>query len=431
MPDYHRTMIKDLPLKHLLLCFTVLSSFGCSLFESEPEEPVGEATELTPSTVKNAETPEEILFERAKLYYQGGSYSLALDSFSSLRDGYPGGAYTEFAEIKIADCHFLSKQYEESSKHYEDIIKNRPASTSTPYLLFQLGRSYQLLNQGVGRDRDPLEKAITYFDRLISDYPDSVYTQPAKHYRSIVFKTLAKHEQEVLDFYKDRGAKEAYEARKKEFDKNWSEHLESTTPEIVTPKREVLKGVPREAIVERDVTVTKQSQLPEASPSVKDIATPEDKASDTLENKNAELSSFTALKASPTPNSDSSTANPPVVDDEQVSDQARSDEPQVPATKYEIRDIRCDSREGKKVIIHLNRTFEDETFLIRNQFLIPKNNAVTVDFPFTFERDITVHCFDRNDLTISSRGHVSIKTESQASLLSVDNPPRILIFLDQ
>src|SRR5690606_5146246 len=98
----------------------------------------------------------------------------------ALRDGYPLGPYTEFAEIKIADTHFFLRNYADAAPYYEQLLQNRSSSQSAAYLTLQAGRSYHLSNKGLGRDASALEKALTFYERVVEQFPRSLYAEAAR-----------------------------------------------------------------------------------------------------------------------------------------------------------------------------------------------------------------------------------------------------------
>jgi outer membrane protein assembly factor BamD len=208
-------------MKKFAILLMVICWVGCSS-KNNPDE----VRELSLSSGgPSIDTPQLELLETARRYYAQGLFSVSRESFESLRDGYPLGPYAELAEIKIADTHFEASEYIEAAIHYEEFLTKYPTSDSASYAAMRAGRSFQLSHRGVGRDREPLDKAINFFTMVMARYPDSIYSQPAQSYLRAAQADLARHEKVVLDYYRKQKNQGAYEARKQLFEEKYQKYL--------------------------------------------------------------------------------------------------------------------------------------------------------------------------------------------------------------
>ncbi|MCB0321290.1 MAG: outer membrane protein assembly factor BamD [Bdellovibrionales bacterium] len=196
----------------LLLAPLALSPFVLTSCSSSSSEEVG-PKEIPLSEEAKLEGSEQELFASAQRLYENGYYLVARDAFQSIVDGYPMGPYAEFSEIKLADTFFLATDYDEAAPLYEKFIKNYPSSGSSEYVLLKAGRSYQLVNTGLGRDREPLEKALALYNEFLDRFPDSLYRDQVYQYKREVQEELAQHEKMIADFYHRRGKEIASERR--------------------------------------------------------------------------------------------------------------------------------------------------------------------------------------------------------------------------
>src|SRR4051794_10652280 len=106
-------------------------------------------------------------------------YTLAGGSFHSLPARSRLGPYAPLSEIKLADSYYFNREYTEAAKRYEDFAKNYPGSADIPYVKLQAAKSYLSGSRGAGRDRSPLEKALTLLDEVVTTYPTSPYAAVA------------------------------------------------------------------------------------------------------------------------------------------------------------------------------------------------------------------------------------------------------------
>lgn len=71
--------------------------------------------------------------------------------------------------VRLADCYFKEKKYDQSIKLYKEALDQKVKSSD--YVLFQLGKVY-----GVKSD---FSKAYEYYDLVITDYPSSIHQNKA------------------------------------------------------------------------------------------------------------------------------------------------------------------------------------------------------------------------------------------------------------
>ena len=149
---------------------------------------------------KRTETPDE-LAEKGMEYFDDEDYHDALKAFTTLKERYPYSRYAILAELKVADAHFHRKEYAEAIAAYADFLQLHPKNDAIPYVLYQIGECYykQLLSED--RDQTPTRQAISAFQRLLKEHPNSTYADTAKERIQECRKLLAQHELYVAKFY--------------------------------------------------------------------------------------------------------------------------------------------------------------------------------------------------------------------------------------
>lgn len=374
-------------LRILHVCFTTLllstSGIGCSASVS-PDEP----KEIKSTTVKTIDTPEAKLFLASKDLYSAGLYTVAKDSFQSLRDTYPLGPYAEFAEIKIADCSFETKDYEVSAPLYEEFLKNHPTSRAAPYVLMRAGLTTRLLSRGPGRDGAALEKAKQFFDSFLEKYPDSVYIDTVRRYREEAVRDLHTYEKLVARFYKKKGNKEAYEARKEYAEAKWGSQL----AKISQSEERVALEVPEGDTVDA-------ANIP--------LEDPTDRVA-------------VAAMVSPP-------VTPPTPKNEKISKAAKNQPAADANALYQIEHVECSDNDGRKVFLYLNRPFADREFLKSSAHVSAQGGIVSLTLPNTSSLQNGGDCFAKGELSISKQGKIELRSSGDAALFALNNPPRLLV----
>ena len=105
------------------------------------------------------------------------------------------------AEQKIADAHFLRKEYPEAVYAYEDFEKLHPRHPIVPYVIYQIGMCYYNQMTAIDQDQEYTRKAVAEFDRLIKTYPRSVYGIRAENKLNECLQRLSRYEMYVGRLY--------------------------------------------------------------------------------------------------------------------------------------------------------------------------------------------------------------------------------------
>ena len=361
-------------MKKILIILILICLTSCSGKKKEDPE---KATEVPNKEVIKTDLPSSELLQKSKHLYENALYTSAVESFQSLRDSYSPGPYTEFSEIKMADCNFEIRKFDAAALNYEEFIKSHPSSKSIPYVMLRAGRSFELSNKGVGRDVAPLEKAKDYYEKLINQYPESVYTSAARSYYQSVAKKLSDQEHFVKDFYSKKNKQEAAKAREEHYASSIQPILQKANYQASSEYEEKIKNESLEknlkarAIIESDSqpqTIIKR-KVPEA-------------------------------------------------------------EAQERKTTYRIQSVQCSQSNGEKLFVFLNKEMLDNKLLEENASLANKDGIVELQLPDTQSKETEMDCFSIKDLKVTENGKISLKSSSGASLIPLKNPPRLLISID-
>ena len=83
--------------------------------------------------LKTVEGDPEVLYKQGLGFFNRQLYKLGLEKFEQIKSNFPDSPpFTVWAELKIADSHFLSKQYVEAASAYEEFKKIHPTHDEIP-----------------------------------------------------------------------------------------------------------------------------------------------------------------------------------------------------------------------------------------------------------------------------------------------------------
>lgn len=145
--------------------------------------------------------PAKSLLAKGMDDYNVGKYFTAIEFFQEILNRYPFSPEAPLAELKAADCNYHLERYQEALVLYEEFANRHPTNESIPYVLFQRGMSNFKQLDRVDRDTVGATKAIEFFKKLLTSYPDSPYAAEAKARIAAANQFLADHEYFVAEFY--------------------------------------------------------------------------------------------------------------------------------------------------------------------------------------------------------------------------------------
>ena len=186
----------------LLSCLVLASCAGKKQMQAAPQDPAK-------------------LYTDAMVLFNNGQYKEAIVIFTRLKDYFPSDElYAPKADIRIADCHRLRKEYPEAITRYQEFKKQHPFHPDLPYVEYQLGLCYYRQILSKDRDQKATEQALSIFQNVVANYPGTVFAGKAPEKIAFCRCRLAEHELYVAHFYlrKDEYAaaeKRAYTALEK------------------------------------------------------------------------------------------------------------------------------------------------------------------------------------------------------------------------
>lgn len=108
----------------------------------------------------------------ASVYYESGDYEKAVEWYKTAVDAFEGNPqFSDLVLNGLAYAYQAQGDYDNAVKYFEKIADDNSAITRDQ-ALFNLGQLYGRLGQ--------TEKSRHAFEKIVSEYPDSIYVEPAK-----------------------------------------------------------------------------------------------------------------------------------------------------------------------------------------------------------------------------------------------------------
>jgi outer membrane protein assembly factor BamD len=152
-------------------------------------------------------SPEKILedkklFETANELFIKERYSDAAPYFESLKNRFPDSPYAIESELKLADSHFLIKEYESAQVEYESFRSLHPTHEKTPYIYLQLGKCQFFQSpKSVQKNLEQTELSLLTFNQLQNRWPTSQEAIESKEFKTRAEEKLARKQLYLASFY--------------------------------------------------------------------------------------------------------------------------------------------------------------------------------------------------------------------------------------
>jgi outer membrane protein assembly factor BamD len=155
-----------------------------------------------------------VVYTEGMVLFNKGRYADATEVFTRLKEYFPSDAlYAPKADLRIADCYAFRKEYPEAITRYMEFKKQYPFHPDIPYVEYQVGLCYYRQVLSKDRDQKATVKALTAFQNVVANYPDSVFAEKAQEKIIFCRRRLAENELYIAYFYLREGKYAAAEKR--------------------------------------------------------------------------------------------------------------------------------------------------------------------------------------------------------------------------
>jgi len=145
--------------------------------------------------------PPDQLLQAAKDMIKASNYSDAIEQLNQLLQEYPDSQERVEAQILLGDTHFSLDDYPEAKFHYQRFLELYPAHSKAAHAMYFLAVCDYMQMDVSTRDQTYAQDALTSFDRLLKEHPDSKYAERGRIKRAECLRSLAQNQLEISKFY--------------------------------------------------------------------------------------------------------------------------------------------------------------------------------------------------------------------------------------
>lgn len=154
------------------------------------------------SADKKATETAEDYFGRAKELEKDGRTEEAIAKLEELKNKFPYSKLVPDAELASGEISFNNEDYAEAQVTYALFRDLHPKHPRSDYVVYRLGLSiYKQIPESIDRDLSLAHEAISVFQDLINQYPQSEHVAEAKDKRLECMRKLAEKELYIANFY--------------------------------------------------------------------------------------------------------------------------------------------------------------------------------------------------------------------------------------
>ena len=159
--------------------------------------------------------PEPLYLEGLKLFNRG-KYKKAEEVFTRVQNYFPGDrVFAPKAELRVADCYFMRKEYPEAIARYTEFKKHHPFHPDVPYAEYQIALAHFKQIRSKDRDQEETRRALAAFQGVLSNHPGTIFAEKAREKVDFCKRRLLEHELYISRFYMKKKKYPAVEKRLK------------------------------------------------------------------------------------------------------------------------------------------------------------------------------------------------------------------------
>lgn len=183
------------------VCLGLLLVSGCSS-SNAPRKPDKLTQELL-------STPKEQLYAKGKALIDKKKWEQGRKYLSYVFETYPNDVQGRDALLLVADSYVRqggTASYTEARYRYRDYLNRYPDAPKRDYARYQFAFCSDKEHSGPDKDQTSTRDAITQYQALIREFPDSAYAGAARERIRQLVDLLAAHEFAVGYFYMRKGS---------------------------------------------------------------------------------------------------------------------------------------------------------------------------------------------------------------------------------
>jgi outer membrane protein assembly factor BamD len=182
-----------------VVSFLLLSVEACSSGVKKPDK----------ITQELLSSPKEVLFEKGKALLAKKRFDAGRKYLNFVFETYPNDPEGRQALLLVADSYFREGSttgYTEARFRYRDYLNRYPGAPQRDYARYQFAVCYDKEHEKPDRDQTSTREAISQYQALIQEFPNSAYVTVARERIRRLTDALADHEFGVGYFYIRKGA---------------------------------------------------------------------------------------------------------------------------------------------------------------------------------------------------------------------------------
>lgn len=149
------------------------------------------------------------LLQQAEEAIAAEDYEEAQGLLKRLLSEYPASEWVPRAQLALGRAYYLDEKYIEAKVEFQKFLDLHPKHQWVDEAHYHLGLTYFTEISTVDRDQSPAQRALTEFQAVLKEAPDSRYASEAREKIKVCQEKLAGHEFFIGRFYFRKGRYQA------------------------------------------------------------------------------------------------------------------------------------------------------------------------------------------------------------------------------
>ena len=172
---------------------------GCSMFDEF--NPFGGEKY---KTVIEPDVPASKVYDQGLAKLANGAPQEAAKKFTDLGKQYPNSDWARKGLLMTMYANFQAGGYDDAATSGERYVKEYPKSQEAAYAEYIVASSYYAQILDISRDQERAYKALTAFQHVVQNYPNSEYISDSKFKIQVTMDQLAGKEMSIGRYYLNR-----------------------------------------------------------------------------------------------------------------------------------------------------------------------------------------------------------------------------------
>ena len=148
--------------------------------------------------------PLNLLYKSAFNYFESGNWSSSIELFQKVENKYSFTEWAPRATLLIIYMYYETGDSYKTLEYIEKFKKTYPASKNLDYITYIKGLTFYEQINVVSKDQTYTKVALKEFNKILREYPNSIYAEESRLKIDLIYEQLAGKELYIARYYMEK-----------------------------------------------------------------------------------------------------------------------------------------------------------------------------------------------------------------------------------